>query len=137
VRLADGAPLPAKDIRASILVPAGHRGPAFVVYDNFSIIMNWNRSESYALSVGILADRIAGGGGLLRSPPADQKALSRNEVQSIQIALNQKGYDAGEADGVFGSGTRRALSAYQKDTGRIGDGFPDREVVESLLQGLN
>lgn len=134
VRLADGTSLPATDVRASILVPAGHRGPAFVVYDNFAIIMDWNRSESYALSVGLLADRIAGGGGLRRPPPADQQPLSRNEVERMQMALNQRGYDAGEPDGVFGSGTRRALSAYQKATGRISDGFPDRDVVDSLLK---
>src|SRR5690606_7656169 len=61
VRLANGAPLPPGDVQGSILVPSGHRGPAFIAYDNFGVIMNWNRSESYALSVGLLADRIAGG----------------------------------------------------------------------------
>lgn len=134
VRLADGTPLPAAEVMGSILVPSGHRGPAFIAYDNFGVIMNWNRSESYALSVGLLADRIAGGGDLRRPPPADQQALARKDVESMQLALNRKGYDAGEADGVFGSGTRNALSAYQKDTGRISDGFPDREVLESLLK---
>lgn len=134
VRLADGAPVPAAEMQGSILVPAGHRGPAFIAYDNFAVIMNWNRSESYALSVGLLADRIAGGGDLRRRPPADQDALSRNQVESMQLALNQRGYEAGEPDGVFGPATRNALGAYQRDTGRIGDGFPDREVLESLLK---
>ena len=134
VRLADGTPLPAAEVKGSILVPSGHKGPAFIVYDNFAVIMNWNRSESYALSVGLLADRIAGGGDLRRPPPADQQALARKEVESMQLALNRKGYNAGEADGVFGSATRNALSAYQKDTGRISDGFPDREVLQSLLE---
>jgi len=55
-------------------------------------------------------------------------------VESLQLALNRKGYDVGEPDGIFGSGTRKALSAYQKDTGRISDGFPDREVLDSLLK---
>ncbi|MGD9661314.1 MAG: lytic murein transglycosylase [Porticoccaceae bacterium] len=136
VRLADDSALPATDVKGSILVPAGHRGPAFIVYDNFAIIMNWNRSESYALSVGLLADRIAGGGGLRRPPPADQRPLARADVLRLQMALNDKGYDAGEPDGIFGSGTRKALSAYQKDNGRISDGFPDRDVVETLLQGF-
>jgi len=134
VRLADDTPLPATDVKGSILVPAGHRGPAFIVYDNFAIIMNWNRSESYALSVGLLADRIAGGTGLRRPPPPDQQPLARADVLRLQMVLNEKGYDAGEPDGVFGSGTRRALSAYQKDTGRISDGFPDRDVVDALLR---
>ncbi|MFA5630475.1 MAG: lytic murein transglycosylase [Porticoccaceae bacterium] len=133
VRGADGSALPATGITARLLVPAGHRGPAFLVYGNFSVIMKWNRSESYALSVGILADRIAGGGGLRQTPPANQKALSRSQVEELQVALNQRGYDTGEPDGVFGPATRAALGAYQRDTGRISDGFPDREVVESLL----
>ena len=134
VRLADGSPLPAAAIEGSILVPAGHRGPAFVVYDNFAVIMKWNRSESYALSVGLLADRIVGSGGLRQPPPADQRALSRAEVESMQQALNRLGYDVGEADGVFGPATRSALSAYQKATGRVSDGFPDPEVLAALLR---
>jgi len=134
VRGADGSALPATDIKARLLVPAGHRGPAFLLYENFSVIMKWNRSESYALSVGILADRIAGGGGLRQMPPANQTALNRRQVEDLQVALNQRGYHAGEPDGVFGPATRAALGAYQRDTGRISDGFPDREVVESLLQ---
>lgn len=130
---AEGAALPAAEIQGSILVPAGHRGPAFLVYDNFGVIMNWNRSESYALSVGLLADLIAGGAGLRRQPPADQKALGRGEVERLQHALNQRGYDAGEPDGILGSGTRRALAAFQRDTGRISDGHPDAEVLAALL----
>lgn len=129
----NGAALPAAEIRGSILVPAGHRGPAFLVYDNFGVIMNWNRSESYALSVGLLADLIAGGAGLRRQPPADQKALGRADVERLQLALNQRGYDAGEPDGILGSGTRRALAAFQRDTGRISDGHPDAEVLGALL----
>lgn len=117
---------------ASLLLPAGHRGPAFLVYDNFSVIMKWNRSESYALSVGLLADSIAGGAGLRQAPPADQKALSRREVEALQLALNQRGYDAGEADGVMGPATRNAVRAYQRDAGLISDGFPDQGLLQRL-----
>jgi len=132
VRGADGSALPAADVTGSILVPAGHRGPAFLIYDNFSVIMRWNRSESYALSVGLLADRIAGGGGLRQPPPADQKALSRGEVEGLQLALNQRGYDAGEPDGVLGPATRDAVRAYQRDAGLISDGFPDQGLLQRL-----
>lgn len=129
---ADGKTLPAADIKASILVPAGHRGPAFLIYDNFAVIMKWNRSESYALSVGLLADRIAGGGALRQPPPADQEALSRKEVEDLQLALNRRGYNAGEADGVMGPATRSAVRAFQRDAGLVSDGYPDRTVLEAL-----
>lgn len=132
VRNADGEVLPATDMKGSILVPAGHRGPAFLVYDNFAVIMKWNRSESYALSVGLLADRIAGGGALRQPPPADQQALSRAEVESLQLALNQRGYDAGDADGVIGPATRDAVRAFQKEAGQVSDGYPDRNVLDAL-----
>jgi membrane-bound lytic murein transglycosylase B len=129
---ADGSTLPPAEIEGSVLVPSGHRGPAFLVYDNFSVIMKWNRSESYALSVGLLADRIAGAGSLRQPPPADQKALSRAEVEKMQLALNQLGYDLGEADGVMGPATRNAVRAFQRDAGLISDGYPDRTVLEAL-----
>ena len=68
VTLTTDQSLPSHDIPASILVPAGHAGPAFMVYPNFNVIMKWNRSESYALAVGLLADQIAGGPPLSRPP---------------------------------------------------------------------
>lgn len=132
VRNADGSALSASAIEGSILVPSGHRGPAFLVYSNFAVIMKWNRSESYALSVGLLADRVAGAGALHRSPPSDQQALARAEVQSLQAALIQRGYDVGEADGVMGPATRNAVRAFQQDVGLISDGYPDRSVLEAL-----
>ena len=132
VRRADGSPLPAAGVEAELLVPAGHEGPAFLAYDNFSVIMKWNRSESYALSVGHLADRIAGAG-QLRQPPPDQEALPVDEIRAMQVALNERGYEAGDADGIFGSGTRRALRAYEADHGFFSDGYPDRRVLDTLL----
>jgi membrane-bound lytic murein transglycosylase B len=133
VRSADGTELPPADVNSSILVPAGHRGPAFLVYGNFAVIMRWNQSENYALSVGLLADRIVGGSGLVRPPPADQKPIAKADVERLQMKLNQLGYQAGEPDGVFGSGTRKALSAFQRDKGMISDGYPDPDVLQLLL----
>ncbi len=132
VKRADGAPLPEANVDARLLVPAGHRGPAFLVYDNFSVIMKWNRSESYALSVGHLADRIAGAGEL-RQPPPEQPRLSRERVKAMQVALNRLGYEAGEPDGIFGPSTRDALSSYEKDRGKVSDGFPDSDILDQLL----
>lgn len=133
VRRADGSPLPVVEgMDASLLVPAGHRGPAFLVYDNFSVIMRWNRSEFYALAVGHLADRINGAGGLHQPPPEDAPRLHRDQVISLQTRLNEEGFDVGEADGILGPATRRAISQYQKSHNMIADGFPGREVLTRL-----
>lgn len=132
VRRADGSELPIADVEGSILVPAGHEGPAFLVYDNFSVIMRWNRSESYAISVGHLADRILGGGGLISPPSEDQLALTRSQLLGLQNALVEQGYDPGTPDGVMGPATRGALSAFQRDSGLIADGFPNQASIDRL-----
>lgn len=128
----DGRPLPAVDIEGAILVPAGHRGPAFVAYENFHVIMGWNRSEFYAIAVGHLADRIAGGGVLYRPPPEEQPALSRTEMQALQEKLAAAGFEPGVADGIIGPGTRRAISRFQQAAGLVPDGFPDSATIEAL-----
>lgn len=134
VRRADGAKLPAlEDIKAAIIVPAGHKAPAFIAYKNFNVIMGWNRSEFYALSVGLLADRIAGAGNLKRALPSG-KGLRRRDVKVIQRALNSLGFDSGKPDGVTGSATRRAVRAYQSQNGMIADGFPDAELLRRLKE---
>lgn len=133
VTMADGQPLPATDLEASLLVPSGHQGPAFLVYDNFEVIMRWNRSEFFALAVGHLADRIAGAPPLRRPPPADAQALARDDVRSLQEKLNELGFDAGGADGIFGPATRAALSRFQRSIGVVADGHPDPASIEALM----
>lgn len=132
VQRSDRRPLPEADLQAGLLVPAGASGPAFLVYDNFEVIMRWNRSESYALSVGHLADRLAGAGPLQQAPPAGQQPLPRTEVLALQQQLNQLGYEAGVEDGIFGSGTRAALSRFQRSAGTVADGYPNAESLQSL-----
>jgi membrane-bound lytic murein transglycosylase B len=132
LRKADGSRLPGSTLEASLLVPAGHAGPAFLVYHNFHVIMGWNRSEYYAIAVGHLADRIGGAGRLLQPPPADQEALSRDDIVQLQKNLAAAGYGSGTADGIFGPATRRALSQFQKSVGLIADGFPDPVTLEQL-----
>ncbi|MCH8505811.1 MAG: lytic murein transglycosylase, partial [Ectothiorhodospiraceae bacterium] len=102
VLAADGSSLPGRDMEAALLLPAGHRGPAFLVYRNFDRIMRWNTSISYALSVGHLADRIAGMGKLEARPASDQRPLKREEVEEIQQRLNGLGFDSGRPDGMVG-----------------------------------
>ncbi len=129
---ASGRPLPEDTVKASLLLPAGHEGPAFLVYPNFRVIMGWNRSEFYALSVGYLADRIAGAGQLQNPPPTDLPNLDRETVRALQQQLNAKGLNAGEADGILGPATRSALRAYQERQGLIADGYPSRKVLDLL-----
>jgi membrane-bound lytic murein transglycosylase B len=133
---ADNTSLPATEINASLLVPAGHQGPAFLVYDNFNVIMRWNRSEFYAIAVGQLADQIAGGGKLLQPPPEDAPRLHRDQVIALQEQLNQKGFNTGTPDGILGPGTRRAISEFQHQQGMIADGFPGKEVLSLLGIGI-
>lgn len=132
VRQADGSALPNADIQASLLIPAGHQGPAFLVYNNFRVIMGWNQSEFYALSVGHLADRIAGAGKLVQAPPSDAPRLSRDQVITLQKTLNDKGYDSGVVDGILGPATRSALRNFQHSQELVPDGFPGLEVLTLL-----
>lgn len=132
VKNAFGDPLPNVDVAASLLVPSGHRGPAFLVYQNFDVIMRWNRSEFYALAVGRLADRIAGAAPLQNPPPEDGLRLTRDQVRQMQVYLNEQGFEAGEADGVMGPATRRALSRFQQTQGLIADGYPSEDVFQAM-----
>ncbi len=127
-----GQPVDDSELPAALLVPAGHKGPAFLIYPNFNVIMRWNRSEFYALSVGHLADRIAGGGRLHTPPPGNIPRMSRDQVVRLQSTLNEKGFDSGEADGILGPATRSAISRYQQATGMIADGFPSETLLGKL-----
>jgi len=132
-----GQPLAESDIATRLLVPAGHKGPAFVTYQNFDVIMGWNRSEYYALSVGRLADRIAGAGKLRNTPPDSDLKLSNERVLQLQQNLNSLGYDAGEPDGVPGPMTRSAVSRYQQSKGVIADGYLDAAILEAISKDVS
>ena len=131
VRLSDGGKLPNTNIDAALLVPAGHRGPAFLIYDNFDIIMRWNRSELYAIAVGHLADRIAGAGAL-RNGTNVQEPLRKTDIELVQETLNALGYDAGPVDGVLGSATRSALREFQLANNMVADGYPNPSTLEAI-----
>lgn len=126
--------LPSLDILASVLVPAGHRGPAFLVYDNFDVILRWNRSEYYAIAVGRLADRIAGAVTLTRRAVSNGDQITLAEVKRLQQDLVLLGHDAGKADGLFGPATRRALSRFQQSQGMIADGHLDRQMLRAVRE---
>jgi membrane-bound lytic murein transglycosylase B len=131
VRRADGGRLPRADMEGSVVLPAGHEGPAFLVYRNFRAILAWNRSLSYAVAVGHLADRIVGRG-RLAAPRVEQTPLSRQDVEELQRLLVGLGFDAGTPDGIAGPQTRSAVQAYQAKAGMPADGYPSRTVLRSL-----
>ncbi len=133
LRKANGSRLPVvANMDAKLLIPAGHKGPVFLVYDNFEVIMSWNRSTSYALSVGHLADRILGAAPLHQPIPNDQPRLHRDQVIQMQELLMAKDFDSGEIDGLLGPATRTALREFQLSEGLVGDGFPDRKTLARL-----
>jgi len=131
VKQGNGQPLSTPDMQAALYLPAGHTGPAFLGYDNFNVIMRWNRSEFYAISVGHLADRINGGAVLTRAVPK-QPRLSRETVKQIQQKLNDAGFDVGKPDGILGRNSVLGLQAFQHEKGLIADGFPDVETFTAL-----
>jgi membrane-bound lytic murein transglycosylase B len=129
VRQADGSPLPRSELSGAILVPQGHKGPAFLVYPNFNLLMNWNRSISYALAVGLLSDRLRGLPELRQGQAARHERLTRQQVVDLQRQLDALGFEPGEADGVIGTRTRMALKAFQRSVGLPADGYPSPEVM--------
>ena len=131
VRRIDGRDLPRASIEGAVILPAGHKGPAFLVYQNFEAILNWNRSLLYAISVGHLADRLIGLGPL-QSERREEQPLSRDQVTELQQHLNTLGYDAGEPDGQAGPRTRAAVKAFQKATDLPADGYPDANILNAL-----
>ncbi len=131
-----GNPLPALDFSSAILVPAGHEGPAFIAYDNFNVIMRWNRSEYYAIAVGRLADRIAGAGRLTRPADGGAAPVATDDLRELQQNLSTLGFDAGKADGIAGPATRRALAAFQTQRALIADGHVDPESVAAVRAAL-
>ena len=132
IRRTNGRDLPTVDIKAALVLPAGYKGPAFLVYRNFRTIMIWNRSIYYAIAVGRLADRIIGKGPLEAKPPADDVPLSRNQVNMMQRRLAALGLEVGIADGVVGSKTRQAIKAFQRLAKLPPDGYPTLGLIEAL-----
>ncbi|ERL50084.1 lytic murein transglycosylase [Halomonas huangheensis] len=117
---------------ASVITPAGARGPAFLVGPNFRAILRYNNATSYALAVAKLSDRIAGRSGIQASWPRDEQPLSRSQVREMQTQLNAQGYDVGTPDGITGPNTRAGLRAWQNAQGLVPDGFATVHVLQQL-----
>ncbi|WP_016986125.1 lytic murein transglycosylase [Pseudomonas crudilactis] len=119
-------------LSAALLLPAGYRGPAFLILDNFRAILKYNNSSSYALAVSLLSERFNGGGLISGSWPKDDLPLSRTERMELQTLLSARNYDAGTADGIIGANTRKAIRSAQQSLGWPADGYPTHKLLESL-----
>lgn len=134
IRQADGAALANSEIPGALILPQGRAGPAFLVYRNFEIILGWNRSNHYALAVGLLADRLQGLPEPRHGRGVDNRALSRDEVWELQSLLALADFDPGEPDGIVGTKTREAARAWQKARGLPADGHLSMNLLELLRQ---
>ena len=135
VRRADGAPFPRPADRATLLVPAGSAGPAFLMLNNFRVIMKYNPAEAYALAIGHLADRMRGEAPFLTPWPRQERMLSSAERYELQGHLVRRGFDiGGEPDGRFGARSRSAIKRFQASLGAVPDGFATAGLLERLRQ---
>jgi lytic murein transglycosylase len=131
VRLADGTDLPNHG-PASVLLPGGHKGAAFLIFQNFHVIETYNTADAYVIAVGHLADRLRGAGPILAPWPRDERALSFEERVALQKRLTAAGFDTGGVDAKMGPKTVAAIKAFQKASGRVPDGFPSLTVLQAL-----
>ncbi len=134
-RRADGAPLPTQG-EATLFLPAGAGGPAFLLSENYWILKQYNNSDSYALSVALLGDRIAGRAPILAKWPKELRLLEPADRIRLQTLLRERGFYDGGIDGRFGPSSRDAIHRYQVNAGlQPADGFASARVLEALKAG--
>ncbi len=131
-----GVPDPDKAVAASLIMPMGWQGPGFFAFPNHMAIRAYNNSTSYALAVGLLADRIAGGGPLVQAWPVDQP-ISLDDRKAAQQALASLGYYSGEVDGLLGTGTRKAARLWQQSQHLPPDGYLSYALIQRLKAQTN
>ncbi len=117
---------------ASVIIPAGATGPAFMPFRNFTVITRYNNSENYVIGVGHLSDRLRGGGPIRGTFPPDARGMTLTDRQDLQRRLTAAGFDTQGSDGVIGPNTRAAISAYQTRNGLPMTGEPSRELLARL-----
>jgi lytic murein transglycosylase len=131
---ADGRPLPNDDLPASLLLPMGRTGPAFLAYPNFAAYTEWNNSLIYSTTAGYLAARIAGAPPMHR-PAAPVAQLPFNELREMQQLLVKAGFNVGKVDGVMGQQSRIAVKAMQVKYGLPADSWPTAELLARMRAG--
>src|SRR5712691_6272346 len=132
IRRPGGKPFPRGDEKAYLMIPAGAQGPAFLMLQNFRVIMKYNPAEAYALAIGHLGDRLRGGEAFAQPWPRHERVLSRIERFELQQHLAKRGYDLGAPDGLLGGKTRTALRQFQATVGVVPDGFASSSILDRL-----
>lgn len=131
VKPAHGRSLP-DDAAATLILPAGIRGPAFLLQPNFAVILRYNTALAYALTVALLSDRLRGDPGLVRDWPRGDRPLTGDERRDLQNRLTERGFATGGVDGKIGPRTRAALRAYQGSVGLPADGYADATLLDRI-----
>jgi membrane-bound lytic murein transglycosylase B len=131
VTRANGKAFPREADMAKLYMPMGGAGPVFLVLPNFAVIKRYNNSDSYALAVGHLADRILGSKGFAAAWPNDT-ALNKTQRAELQSVLLRKGYDIGSADGILGPKTRAAIIDWQARSGVLPDGYAGGRLLSAM-----
>jgi lytic murein transglycosylase len=130
----DGQPFPSKDLKSEnlLLLPSGRYGPAFLATPNFYVIKTYNISDLYALFISHVADRIAGGKAGFAAPWRPIDKMLRSDIGAMQKALQKKGYDIGNADGLPGFKTRRSIGDFQSKNGLAVTCYPSNELAGQI-----
>ena len=134
VTRADGKPLPNDNVPASVVLPVGRFGPAFLAYDNFQAYLKWNQSLNYSLTAAYYATRLDG------APPMNKGSanipkITFEETRELQELLQKRGYDVGRVDGVLGLKSRVAVRELQIKSGLPADGWPTAELLAAARTG--
>ena len=127
--------LPADGLKASLMLPMGRNGPAFLAYPNFRIYTKWNNSLTYATTAAHLAARMNGAPQMSRGNGGPVESLSYEQVKELQLMLTKRGFDVGEPDGKIGAGTRKAVKAMQIKYGQPPDSYPTPDLLAAVRGG--
>ncbi len=132
VTRADGKRLKGDNLKASLLLPMGHKGPAFLAYHNFTkVYLEWNKSLIYATTAAYFATRLAGAPPVRRGN-GEVVPLNQAQMKELQRLLARRGFDVGKIDGILGAGTRAAVKAMQKKHGFPADSYPTAALLKRL-----
>jgi lytic murein transglycosylase len=127
--------LPAGSLPASLILPMGRHGPAFLAYPNFKAFLGWNSAYVYSTTVAYFATRLAGAPVVSHAAAKTVKPLTTAQMMELQRLLNKHGYEAGDVDGKLGSGTRAAVKKAQLKVGLPADSYPDAALIARLRGG--
>ncbi len=131
IKTVEGKPIPDHGI-SSILLPAGSKGAAFIIFENFHVLETYNTADAYVIAVGHLGDRIMGGPEISAKWPRGEKALSFKQKKQMQRLLRRKGFDTQKIDGIVGPNTIAAIRGFQTSIGKTPDGYATTDLLKLL-----